>query len=66
MNNYQMLSLIGATFVKFNSNITEDNLKNKYYVAIHVGFGNTYLYLPITSKLFKTSTDSISFVLIHF
>ena len=63
MNNYQMLSLIGATFVKFNSNITEDKLKNKYYVAIQVGFGNTYLYLPITSKLFKTSTDS-SYVLL--
>ena len=63
MNNYQMISLIGGTFVKFNSQIEEENLKNKYYVAIQVGFGNTFLYLPITDKLLPSSTDS-SYVLL--
>ena len=58
-----MISLIGGTFVKFNSQIEEENLKNKYYVAIQVGFGNTFLYLPITDKLLPSSTDS-SYVLL--
>lgn len=81
VNNYEALSVIGATLVRFNDNVSlTDVPKNRFFVSVLVGMFNKYIYIPVSyekinedstvtltinDKLLRTSSDTSYVELLH-